>query len=314
MSKTKSALQGRTAIVTGAGRGIGRAVARALAQQGANVIVNDIGRTPDGEATAENVAEEIRAEGGRAHPSLESVTDYDGAGRIVDTAGDVFGSADILINNAGIASSGSILEVDEAEFARVSSSHIAGAFNCTSHVVRPMVERGWGRIVNLLSRSGITGIPGSIAYAMGKGAVFGLTNGASRELGEHGITVNGVCPASTRTAMVQEAIAKMRDGTPSMRRRADSLIAQMQTPEAVAIPIVALCLESAARVNGQVFLVEHDQIGLFSPLAVTQRVTCAPGWGPEELALAIGDFSLHSLADAYGGESSGSRGGVGREE
>lgn len=293
-------LGGRAAIVTGAGRGIGRAIALELAALGARVVVNDIGRSPSGEWTADSVVAEIEANGGTALASPESVSDYAATARIVQASLDHFGSADILVNNAGVAARGSILEIDDVEFDRVTASHIAGSFNCTSHAVKPMVERGWGRIVNLVSRAGITGMPGTIAYAMGKGAVLGLTNGASRELAEHGITVNGVCPSSTRTTMVESAIAELRESGGEGRSRADSLLSQMQSPESVARSIAALCTEEAATVNGQIFLLSHDEIGLFQPLTVTQSVTRKESWTASELARAIAALDLHDLADAYG--------------
>jgi len=292
-------LEGRAAIVTGAGRGIGRAIALALAELGARVVVNDIGRNEDGEPTAQAVADEITAGGGGAVASLESVTDYAAAGRIVQSALDHFGSSDILVNNAGLASSGSLWEIDAKEFERVTGAHVAGGFNCARHVAPPMMERGWGRIVNLVSRAGITGIPGSLAYAVGKGGIFGLTNAASRELGPHGITVNGVCPASTRTAMVENAVANLQQGSEEARKRAESLLAQMQAPEEVARPIAALCTEAAAAINGEIFLVEHERIGLFQPLTVNQQVEREEGWSASELAEQLSGLELHDLADAY---------------
>ena len=294
-------LEGRSAIVTGAGRGIGRAIALGLAEIGARVVVNDIGRNDDGKPTAQTVADEINSQGGGAVASLESVTDFDAAKRIVESSLENFGSADILINNAGIASPGSLWEIDAAEFERVTASHVAGSFNCARHAAPAMMERGWGRIVNLVSRSGITGIPGSLAYGVGKGGVFGLTNAASRELGPHGITVNGVCPASTRTAMVEEAVANLREQGPEAQQRADSLLAQMQTPEEVARPIVALCTDAAGAINGEIFLVEHERIGLFQPLTVTQRVERGEDWSASDLATKLAALELHDLADAYGG-------------
>lgn len=294
-------LEGRAAVVTGAGRGIGRAIALGLAEIGARVVVNDIGRDEAGKPTAQAVADEINAQGGGAVASLESVTDFDGAKRIVESACEHFGSVDILVNNAGIASSGTLWEVDPDEFERVSASHIAGSFNCARHAAPIMMERGWGRIVNLVSRSGITGIPGSLAYAVGKGGLFGMTNAASRELGSHGITVNGVCPASTRTFMVESAVASLRDQGPEGQKRADSLLAQMQTPEEVARPIVALCTDAAGAINGEIFLVEHERIGLFQPLTVTQGVEREEGWSASDLATQLAALDLHDLADAYGG-------------
>lgn len=293
-------LEDRVAIVTGAGRGIGRAVALGLQAEGARIVVNDIGRDEQGEPSAERVAREIRDAGGEAIASVESITDYAAAGRIVGAAVEAFGRVDVLVNNAGVSARGSILEIDDAEFERVSASHVAGCFNCTSHAVKPMVEGGWGRIVNLVSRTGITGLPGSIAYAMGKGAVFGLTNGASRELADHGITVNAICPSSTRTVMVEDAIEVLRKEGPEGQARADSLLAQMQTPEEVAQPIVALCTEAAGAINGQTFLVEHDRIGLFQPLTVTQTIVREPGWGANDLAGALAGLELPALTDAYG--------------
>ena len=294
-------LDGRTAIVTGAGQGIGRAIALALAEIGAKVVINDIGRAKDGAPTAEGVVQEIQAAGGQAAASLESVVDYEAAASIVETALQHFGSADILINNAGVARPGLIWEADAEEFERITGVHIAGSFNCMRHAVVPMRERGWGRVVNLVSRSGITGIPGSVVYGIAKGGVFGLTNASSRDLAQFGITVNSVCPASTRTKMVENSIARLREQGPAEQKRADGLLALMQTPDKVANAIAALCTEEAGGINGQHFLIEHDHIGLFQPLTVTQQVENEPGWSSADLASAIARLDLHDLTDAYSG-------------
>src|SRR5262245_4458283 len=137
-------LAGRTAIVTGAGRGIGRATAHALSQLGAAVVVNDIGRDQDGTSTAERVADEIRAAGGRAAASTDSVTDWDCAARMVELAQREFGGLDILVNNAGIAFSGSVWDLDAATFDRVVATHVHGTFYCSRHAIVPMRARGWG--------------------------------------------------------------------------------------------------------------------------------------------------------------------------
>src|SRR5262245_20196813 len=192
-------LTGRTAIVTGAGRGIGRATAHALSQLGAAVVVNDIGRDEAGASTAERVVDEIRAAGGRAAANTDSVTDWSGAARMVELGQRELGSVDILVNNAGIAYSGSVWDIDDGAFDRVVSTHVQGSFYCSRHALVPMRERGWGRIVNLVSRAGITGMPGSLPYAVGKGGVFGLINALSRDVEGSGITVNGVNPSATDT-------------------------------------------------------------------------------------------------------------------
>jgi 3-oxoacyl-[acyl-carrier protein] reductase len=257
-------LAGKTAIVTGAGGGIGRATADALARLGAALVVNDIGRDAGGTSTAERAVDEIRAGGGRAAANTDSVTDWDGAARMVELARSEFGSVDILVNNAGIASSGAPWDLDAEAFDRVVSTHVQGSFYCARHALGPMREQGWGRIVNLVSRAGITGMPNALPYAVGKGGVFGLTNGLSRDVIGSGITVNAVNPASTGTPMV-----------------------------------ASLCLPAAAHVNGQIFLVEHNRIGLFQPLTVTQQVEREEPWTADALCEALGELSLQDLADAY---------------
>jgi 3-oxoacyl-[acyl-carrier protein] reductase len=293
-------LAGRTALVTGAGRGIGRATAHALARLGAAIVVNDLGRDEQGESTAERVAEEIRAAGGRAAANAESVSDWNGAARMVELGRREFGSLDVLVNNAGIGFSGAPWDVDAKTFDRVVATHVQGSFYCARHALAPMRERGWGRIVNLVSRAGITGMPSTVAYAVGKGGVFGLTNALARDVEGSGITVNGVNPASTGTPMVTAAIDKLAALGEKGRQRAERLRAAMQTPEQVAVVIASLCLPGAGRINGQIFLVEHDKVGLFQPLTVTQEVERDGPWTPEALCDALGALELHGLTDAYG--------------
>jgi NAD(P)-dependent dehydrogenase (short-subunit alcohol dehydrogenase family) len=292
-------LAGRTAIVTGAGGGIGRATALALAQLGAAVVVNDVGRDEGGASTAERTTEEIRAAGGRAAANTDSVSDWNGAARMVELGRREFGSVDVLVNNAGIGFSGAPWDVDAETFDRVVSMHVQGSFYCARHALLPMREQGWGRIVNLLSRAGITGMPGTVAYAVAKGGVFGLTNALSRDVEGTGITVNAVNPASTRTPMVVAALSKLGAMGEAGRRRAESLRAQMQTPEQVAVVIASLCLPGAEQINGQIFLVEHNRVGLFQPLTITQGVERAEPWTPQALCEALGKLELHGLADAY---------------
>jgi NAD(P)-dependent dehydrogenase (short-subunit alcohol dehydrogenase family) len=162
-----------------------------------------------------------------------------------------------------------------------------------------MREQGWGRIVNLVSRAGLTGMPGTLAYAVGKGGVFGLTNALSRDVEGSGITVNAVNPASTGTPMVAAALDKLGAMGEQGRKRAASLLAQMQKPEQVAVAIASLCLPAAAAINGQIFLVEHNKVGLFQPLTVTRDVERAEPWTPEALCEALGKLELHGLSDAY---------------
>jgi NAD(P)-dependent dehydrogenase (short-subunit alcohol dehydrogenase family) len=294
-------LAGRTAVVTGAGRGIGRATALALAELGAAVVVNDLGTSTDGVGTDEGpavaVVQEIEAAGGQAMACTASVTDCAGMERMMADAIARFGGLDILINNAGLTLSKAIWEMDPETFQRVSASHALGTFNGIRCAVPHMRARG-GRIVNLVSRAGLIGVAGTAAYAAGKGAVFALTNVAARDLAPFGISVNAVNPGSTETRMVTQAIERGRAQGGIAAERAAKLLATLQTPEEVARVIAALCLDAAATITGQVFLVARGRVGLFRPLEVDQEVTVdAPTI--EAVSRALGGFRLHPLDAPY---------------
>jgi NAD(P)-dependent dehydrogenase (short-subunit alcohol dehydrogenase family) len=294
-------LDGRVAIVTGAGRGIGRATALELARLGAAVVVNDLGVAADGSgrdpSVAQAVVNEIQARGGRAAANADSVADWEGAGRIIGTALERFGSADILVNNAGIAGNQATWEVEPEVFSRVVDSHVLGTYYCTRRAVDSMRKRGWGRIVNLVSRSGLIGSPRAIAYGTGKGGVFGFTNVAARDLQQFGITVNAVNPVSTETRMVTAAIERLGDS--ELSETARQLKAQMQKPECIAVVIAYLCTEAAAGVSGQFFYVHKGEIGLFQPLTVVQRIHKDGEWSVEELAGAVAKLKPYPLDTPY---------------
>ncbi len=297
-------LSGRTAIVTGAGRGIGRATAHLLSEMGANVVVNDLGAALDGQgsdsAPAEAVAREIREAGGRAAASRDSVAEWESAGRIVQTALDVFGGVDILVNNAGINIATPIWELDPELFERICDSHVKGTFFCTRHAVPHMMKQRWGRIVNLVSRAGLIGIPSNAAYGAGKGGVFGLTNAISRDLATWGITVNAVNPSSTETRMVTTAVETFRKQGGEAAERAENLMKVAQKPEDVGVLIASLCSEEAASINGQVFFVAKGEIGLFQPLAIGQKTSQDGGWAVDDLVRALGKFEPYPLEMPYG--------------
>jgi NAD(P)-dependent dehydrogenase (short-subunit alcohol dehydrogenase family) len=300
----KTNLSGRTAIVTGAGRGIGRATALSLAGLGANVVVNDLGAAIDGagsdSAPAESVAREIREAGGRAVANRDSVAEWDGAERIVQTALDAFGGVDILVNNAGLAIAKPIWELDAELFEKVCDSHVKGTFYCTRHAIPHMMKQRWGRIVNLVSRAGIIGVPGNAAYGAGKGGVFGLTNVIARDLAPWNITVNAVNPSSTETRMVTTAVETFRKQGGDAAVRADNLMKVAQQPEDVAVLIASLCSEEAAGINGQVFFVAKSKIGLFQPIALGQHAEKEGAWGVDDLVEALGGFEPYPLEMPYG--------------
>jgi NAD(P)-dependent dehydrogenase (short-subunit alcohol dehydrogenase family) len=286
-------LDGRIAIVTGAGRGIGAATARELARLGAAVVVNDVD-----EAAAHEVAERIVAGGGRANACIASVSEREAAQRIA-AAAEALGGLDILVNNAGLASSLPLAQLDAEHFERVADSHMLGTFLCTRAALPRMLAQRRGRIVNLVSRAGLIGSPGTAAYAAGKGAVFAFTNVAARDLAGTGITVNAVNPAATLTRMLTSAIDALAARGGEDARRADALRAGLQAPEEIAPAIAALCADEAGHVTGQIFYVARGQLGLFAPLAVTQSTPRAADWSADDALAAIAKLALHPLDEPY---------------
>jgi NAD(P)-dependent dehydrogenase (short-subunit alcohol dehydrogenase family) len=237
-------LDNRVAVVTGSGRGIGREIARCLAGQGAAVVINDVGAALDGsesgETPGDQVVAEIEADGGRAVANRDSVTDFEGARRIIATAVDTFGRIDILVNNAGIVRDKTLLKMDESDYDAVIAVHQKGTFNCTRHAAEHMRAQEYGRIVNITSSAGLRGNFGQTNYGAAKAAIMGMTFIWAMELGKSGITVNAVAPAgATRmTAGLYE-----RSGTEPPPEQNPALNA----------PLVAfLASEQAGHVNGQI--------------------------------------------------------------
>ena len=292
------------AVVTGAGRGIGRATALALSERGAAVVVNDLGVTLHGEqgeqGLAEQVVTEIEAAGGRAVANNDSVAEWAGAERIIATALDHFGQLDLLVNNAGLSVSVPISETEPDFFDRVVRSHVYGSFFCLRAALPHMRERRFGRVVNVVSRAALVGVPGMSAYAAGKGGVFGLTNVASRELAASGITVNAVNPAATETRQVTTAIDQLEKAGEDERRRAEGLRAALQPPDQVAALISALCHDESARFNGQFFYIEKGRVGLFPPIEVEREATTSAPWTVESLLEATATLEPYSLGAVYG--------------
>ena len=267
-------LDGRVAVVTGAGRGIGRELALCLAAEGASVVVNDIGASLEGTGTAEDPAAEtcglIDKAGGRAVPSYESVSDFTAAGRIVAQAVDSFGRIDILVNNAGIVRDRTLLKMDESDYDAVVAVHQKGTFNCTRHAAVHMKEAGYGRIVNITSSAGLRGNFGQTNYGAAKAAIMGMTFVWALELGRYGITVNAVAPAG-------------------LTRMTENLFGGAEAPPdqdpALNAPLVAfLASEQASYVNGQVL----GRTGFAYTIFQTPRQVAAMwkegGWSASELA------------------------------
>jgi NAD(P)-dependent dehydrogenase (short-subunit alcohol dehydrogenase family) len=284
-------LEGRAAVVTGAGRGIGRAIAELLAAEGAAVVVNDLGGNVDGSGAASGVADEavaaIRERGGTAVANHESVADFAGAEHIIDTAVREFGAIDILVNNAGILRDRMLFNMSEAEWDAVIAVHLKGSFNCTRHAAARMRERRRGRIISMSSTSGVFGNSGQANYGAAKDGIAGLTRVVARDLGKYGITVNAVCPgASTRmTQTVPDAArtARQRSGIqgPGGQR---TFQLEHTGPENVAPWVAYLATDAASHVNGQIFFVMGGLIALLNYPAPVRTMQKDGRWTPEEIA------------------------------
>ncbi|MFM8237564.1 MAG: SDR family NAD(P)-dependent oxidoreductase [Actinomycetota bacterium] len=269
-------LDGRVAIVTGAGRGIGREFALCFAREGARVVVNDVGASlaGEGEGTdpASAVCAEIEALGSQAVPNGDSVSDFEGARRIVQTAVDAFGAVDILVNNAGIVRDRTLLKMDETDFDAVVAVHMKGTFNCTRHAAEVMKDQGYGRIVNITSSAGLRGNFGQTNYGAAKAGIMGMTFIWSMELARYGITVNAVAPAGA-TRM-----------TASLYERAGTEPPPEENP-ALNAPLVAyLASEQAGHVNGQILGRSEYAYTLFQHPKQIAWMGNEGGWTPAEVA------------------------------
>jgi len=286
-------LKNKVAVVTGAGRGIGRGIAELMASEGAAVVVNDLGVTLDGGGRDTSAADEtvaaIRAAGGRAVASYDSVADYAAAERIIDTAMREFGRIDVLVNNAGILRDRMIFNMSEDDFDAVIAVHLKGTFNCSRHAAVRMREQQGGRIISMSSTSGLYGNPGQANYGAAKDGIAGFTRVVSRDLGRYGITVNAIAPAAaTRmTAAVSDAArqARAKAGIAGMGAEARQLLPRPQRePEDVAPFATYLASDAAADINGQIFVVMGGIISLTNYPAPVRTITKPTRWRPEEVA------------------------------
>ncbi len=199
-------LDGKTAIVTGAGRGIGRAIARDLAECGANIVIN---YATSAEAARE-LAKEIRELGPKALAVQADVTDYAQVGEMVKQTIAEFGQIDILVNNAGITRDKTLKNMTKEHWDEVIHVNLDSLFNCTKQVLPHMLEKRSGRIVNISSFVALAGNVGQANYAATKAGIIGFTKSVALEVSKHGITVNAVCPGFTETDMLMDVPENIR--------------------------------------------------------------------------------------------------------
>ncbi|MDQ1591190.1 MAG: hypothetical protein QOG71_1817 [Pyrinomonadaceae bacterium] len=256
-------LKDKIALITGGGRGIGRAVAFAFAREGASVAV--VARTA---GEVERVAAEVREECGvqTMHATCD-VSDAGEVARAFALAAEAFGrGTDILVNNAGIAESAPVTKTDDAHWRRHLAVNLDGTFYCTRAALPSMIERGWGRIINVASIAGKTGAPYIAAYAASKHGVLGLTRSVALEVAAKGVTVNAICPGYVDTDMTTNAVEQIEAKTGRTAEDALDAIKRMSpqnrlvTPEEVAALALLLASEDGRGITGQAINVDGGSV------------------------------------------------------
>lgn len=256
-------LQDRIALVTGGGRGIGRAIALLFAREGAQVVV--AARTGQ---QVERVASEIKEEGG---PEAQAVTcdvaDPLSVARMFESVTERFGrGADVLVNNAGVAESAPVQKTTDELWHKHLSINLSGTFYCARAALPFMLERGWGRIINVASIAGKTGAPYITAYTASKHGVVGLTRSLATEVATRGVTVNAICPGYVETEMAESAIKTITGRTGRSEAEARTILEGMSpqrrliTPEEVAGLALLLASEEGRGINGQAINIDGGSV------------------------------------------------------
>ncbi len=286
------ALDGRVAIITGAGRGIGREHALLFAAEGAKVVVNDLGAALDGSGDdrtpAQQVVDEIRAAGGEAVANSDDVADWDGGRRLVEAAVEAFGDLHVLVNNAGILRDRVIVNMTEEDWDSVIHVHLKGHFVPTRHAAAYWRERSKAgeevraSIVNTSSTSGLLGNPGQANYGAAKAGIAAFTVIAAQELGRYGVRVNAIAPA---------ARTRMTETTPGLsdivKAPGDQSQFDVWDPANVS-PLVAHLATDGCDLSGRVFFVQGGTVRNFSNWTMTETIDRPARWTVAELAEAMG--------------------------
>ena len=286
-------LDGKVAIVTGAGGGIGREIALAMALAGARVVVNDIGASLSGigETSAtpgQGTVAIIQQRGGEAVANTDSVADWDAARRIVATAMEAFGRLDIVVNNAGILRDQIFHKMTPEEWRAVVDVHLNGSFYVSRAAAEPFRAQGSGAFVHMTSTSGLIGNFGQANYSAAKMGVVGLSKSIALDMGRFGVRSNCIAPF---------AWSRMTSSIPAETPEQKARVAKLQAmgPEKNAPLAVFLASDAARDVNGQVFSPRMNEIFLYSQHRPVKSVHRAEGWTPE----AIAEHALPALRAGF---------------
>jgi NAD(P)-dependent dehydrogenase (short-subunit alcohol dehydrogenase family) len=288
------ALDGRVAIITGAGRGIGREHALLFASEGAKVVVNDFGGAIDGsgaDSPAEQVVDEIRARGGEAVANGDDVADWEGGRRLVESAIAAYGDLHVLVNNAGILRDRVLVNMTEDEWDSVVKVHMKGHFVPTRHAAawwREQAKKGRevsASVVNTSSTSGLLGNPGQANYGAAKAGIAGFTVICAQELSRYGVRVNAIAPA---------ARTRMTESTPGLSEIVsapkDESVFDVWDPANVS-PLVAYLATESCPLTGKVYFIQGGRVRLFQPWTMTEGLEGTGRWTIEDLARDIPGIS-----------------------
>jgi NAD(P)-dependent dehydrogenase (short-subunit alcohol dehydrogenase family) len=277
-------LDGRVAIVTGAGRGIGASVARLLAREGAQVVVNDLGVRLDGSGVDDGPAAEVVAEineaGGKAIANFCDISDHAAVEQLVGDAISVFGRLDVVVNVAGILRDRMVFSMSEGEWDEVIRVHLKGAFNTTKFAAAHWRTRRDGdaqnRIINFTSVSGLHGAAGQPNYAAAKMGIVGLTYSCANALAKYGVTVNAISPG---------AATRMTESIPQERRkRAET---DERSPDNIAPVVAYLASAESGWINGRVLHAEGYQVALYNNPEPISRIVGTTPWSVDSLGTQI---------------------------
>jgi NAD(P)-dependent dehydrogenase (short-subunit alcohol dehydrogenase family) len=279
-------LNGKIAVVTGAGRGIGKETALFLANEGAKIVVNDLGGNTDGTGgtpVADEVVEEIKAAGGDAVANYDSVSEFTGGQNIFQTAIDAFGGMDILINNAGILRDRTLFNMEENDWDQVIAVHLKGHFNCTKPFASYIREtnRMDCRIINMSSVSGLYGNFGQTNYGAAKAGIAGFTRSLSFEMAKYKCTVNTISPGAATRMTIDLIKAAGRDVDVNDWK---------QGPQQLAPVITWLCCDEASDVTNQIIHVQNGTVGIMQQPAVIESFLSDELWSLDQLDRVIGNL------------------------
>jgi len=275
---------GRTAVVTGAGRGIGRGIAMLLAKEGARVVVCDIGASLQGEGSdtgpAQETVDAIKKVGGEAIASTLSITEPKNAEAIVKIALEAFGRIDILVNNAGILRDVIFHKMSWSDWSDVIAVHLNGSFNMSRAVAPLFREQNSGAFVHMTSTSGLVGNFGQANYMAAKLGIMGLSRGIALDMARFNVRSNCIAPFAF-TRMIESIPAQSEQD----KRRIEAF--QRMTPEKIAPLAVFLGSDAASDITGQILSVRNNEIYLFNQPRPVKTISRAGGWTPEQIAVEL---------------------------